>query len=38
MGTGRPVILIDPEDRTREILIERLRMQGYKVTGFAGPS
>lgn len=33
----RSVILIDPEDQTREVLIERLRMQGYKATGFAGP-
>jgi two-component system, cell cycle response regulator len=37
MSTGQPVILIDPEDRTRDVLIERLRMQGYRVTGFSGP-
>ncbi len=37
MHLGQPVILIDPDDQTRDVLIERLRMQGYKVTGFAGP-
>lgn len=34
---ARSVILIDPQDQAREVLIERLRMQGYKATGFAGP-
>ncbi len=34
---ARSVILIDPEDQARDVLIERLRMQGYKATGFAGP-
>jgi two-component system cell cycle response regulator len=33
----RSVLLIDPEDQARDVLIERLRMQGYKATGFAGP-
>jgi two-component system, cell cycle response regulator len=37
MSAGQPVIIIDPDDRTRDVLIERLRMQGYKVTGVAGP-
>jgi two-component system cell cycle response regulator len=36
MMEARSVILIDPEDQAREVLIERLRMQGYKATGFAG--
>jgi diguanylate cyclase (GGDEF)-like protein len=36
MSTGHSVILIDPDDLTRDVLIERLRMQGYKATGFAG--
>jgi diguanylate cyclase (GGDEF)-like protein len=30
-------MLIDPDDQTRDVLIERLRMQGYKATGFRGP-
>lgn len=34
---ARSVILIDPEDQARDVLIERLRMQGYKATGFAVP-
>jgi two-component system, cell cycle response regulator len=34
---ARSVILIDPQDQTRDVLIERLRMQGYKAMGFAGP-
>jgi two-component system, cell cycle response regulator len=37
MSNGLPVLLIDPDDHTRDVLIERLRMQGYKATGFAGP-
>ena len=37
MTTGNSIILIDPEDDARDVLIERLRMQGYKATGFAGP-
>jgi two-component system cell cycle response regulator len=37
MSRGHAVILIDPEEQTRDVLIERLRMQGYKATGFAGP-
>jgi len=35
MSSGHSVILIDPEEQTRDVLIERLRMQGYKATGFA---
>ena len=35
MSSGQSVILIDPEEQTRDVLIERLRMQGYKATGFA---
>jgi two-component system, cell cycle response regulator len=34
---GHAVILIDPDDQTRDVLIERLRMQGYKATAFRGP-
>jgi two-component system cell cycle response regulator len=34
---ARSVILIDPEEQARDVLIERLRMQGYRATGFAGP-
>jgi two-component system cell cycle response regulator len=37
MSPGYSVILIDPEEQTRDVLIERLRMQGYRATGFAGP-
>jgi two-component system cell cycle response regulator len=37
VSTGHSLIIIDPEDQTRDILIERLRMQGYRVAGFAGP-
>lgn len=37
MGVGHAVILIDPDDQTRDVLIERLRMQGYKATGYRGP-
>lgn len=37
MSGGHSVILIDPDDQTRDVLIERLRMQGYKATGFRGP-
>jgi two-component system cell cycle response regulator len=37
MSSGHSVILIDPDAETRNILIERLRMQGYKATGFVGP-
>jgi len=37
MSAGNSVILIDPDDQTRDVLIERLRMQGYKATGFQGP-
>jgi diguanylate cyclase (GGDEF)-like protein len=37
MSAGHSVILIDPDDQTRDVLIERLRMQGYKATGFEGP-
>jgi two-component system cell cycle response regulator len=37
MSGGQSVILIDPDDQTRDVLIERLRMQGYKATGFRGP-
>ena len=37
MSSGQSVILIDPDAETRNVLIERLRMQGYKATGFAGP-
>jgi len=36
--TGRlPILLIDPDDRERTLLVERLSMQGYKVMAFAGP-
>lgn len=37
MSGGHSVILIDPDDQTRDVLIERLRMQRYKTTGFASP-
>jgi diguanylate cyclase (GGDEF)-like protein len=37
MHSGSSIILIDPEDDTRDVLIERLRMQGYKAMGYAGP-
>jgi two-component system cell cycle response regulator len=37
MSAGHSVILIDPDDQTRDVLIERLRMQGYRATGFRGP-
>jgi two-component system cell cycle response regulator len=37
MGPVCSVILIDPDEQTRDVLIQRLRMQGYKATGFAGP-
>jgi two-component system, cell cycle response regulator len=37
MGGGHSVILIDPDDQTREALTDRLRMQGYKTTAFSGP-
>jgi len=37
MSRGHSVILIDPEEQSRAVLIERLRMQGYQAKGFAGP-
>ena len=37
MSSGHSVILIDPDEQTREVLVERLRMQGYKATGCVGP-
>jgi len=37
MNGGPSVILIDPDDLSRDVLIERLRMQGYKANGFRGP-
>jgi two-component system cell cycle response regulator len=37
MSAGHSVILIDPDDQTRDVLVERLRMQGYKATAFRGP-
>jgi diguanylate cyclase (GGDEF) domain len=37
MSSGHSVILIDSEEHARDVLIERLRMQGYRATGFAGP-
>ena len=37
MSSGHSVILIDPEQQSRDVLIERLRMQGYQARGFAGP-
>jgi two-component system, cell cycle response regulator len=37
MSSGHSVILIDPEQQSRDVLIERLRMQGYQTKGFAGP-
>jgi two-component system cell cycle response regulator len=37
MSSGLSVILIDPDEQTREVLISRLRMQGYRAIGFVGP-
>ena len=37
MSSEHSVILIDPEEQSRDVLIERLRMQGYQPKGFAGP-
>jgi two-component system cell cycle response regulator len=37
MTRAHSVILIDPEEQSRDVLIERLRMQGYQAKGFAGP-
>jgi diguanylate cyclase (GGDEF)-like protein len=37
MMGGQPILLIDPDDQEREVLVERLAMQGYKVTSFANP-
>jgi two-component system cell cycle response regulator len=37
MSRGHSVILIDPEEQSRAVLVERLRMQGYQAKGFAGP-
>ena len=34
--TGQPIILVDPSE-TREILAERLRMQGYAITVASSP-
>jgi two-component system cell cycle response regulator len=37
MSVGHSVILIDPDDQTRDVLTARLRMQGYAATAFRGP-
>jgi two-component system cell cycle response regulator len=37
MTSGLPILLIDPDDRERTLLVERLSMQGYRVMPFAGP-
>ncbi len=37
MVVGHSIVVIDPEDEAREGLLERLRVQGYRVTGFASP-
>lgn len=34
---GHSILVIDPGDEPRELLLERLRLQGYHVTGFASP-
>lgn len=37
MSPAHSVILIDLDEQTRDVLIERLCMQGFKVTGCRGP-
>lgn len=37
MTSALPILLIDPDDRERTLLVERLSMQAYKVIAFAGP-
>jgi two-component system cell cycle response regulator len=37
MPQGHSIIVIDPGDEPRELLIERLRFQGYHASGFASP-
>ena len=37
MISSHPILLIDPDEKERDLLVERLSMQGYKVTAFAGP-
>jgi diguanylate cyclase (GGDEF)-like protein len=37
MTSGQPILIIDPDDQERDVLVERLSMQGYRVTAFAGP-
>jgi two-component system cell cycle response regulator len=37
MTSGLPILLIDPDERERTLLVERLSMQGYRVMAFAGP-
>jgi two-component system cell cycle response regulator len=37
MSSEHAVILIDPEQPSRDLLIERLRMQGYQAKAFACP-
>jgi two-component system cell cycle response regulator len=37
MTSGQPILIIDPDGQERDVLVERLSMQGYKVTAFAGP-
>lgn len=37
MTSGQSILIIDPDDQEREVLVERLSMQGYGVTAFAGP-
>ncbi len=37
MTSGQPILIIDPDDEERDVLVERLSMQGYRVTAFVGP-
>jgi two-component system cell cycle response regulator len=37
MTHGLSILLVDPDDRERTLLVERLSMQGYRVMAFAGP-
>ena len=37
MTHGLSILLIDPDERERTLLVERLSMQGYRVMAFAGP-
>lgn len=38
MRSSGPIILIDPVESSREVLTERLKMQGYLVTPCSGPA